>query len=132
MLGVLQKHSNDGSKQAIIGIPYPVVFLVKAPPHPLKPELAPLPPTYYDPKPPLPPFEPPQPLPWDPNLDHGFGKPTDIQEEETQFQIKSDSDIVKQQDEGFSDYYEDNKNSRFDSGYHQNSQRKQLVHMFIE
>ena len=110
MLGVLQKHSNDGSKQAIIGIPYPVVFLVKAPP-------------------PLPPFEPPQPLPWDPNLDHGFGKPTDIQEEEIQFQIRPDSDIVKEQrqDEGFSDYYDDNKNSRFDSGYHQNSQRKQLV-----
>ena len=73
----------------------------------------------------MPPSEPPQPLPWDPNLDHGFGMPIDIQEEETQFQRRSDSDIVKQQDEGFSD--DDNKNSRFDSGYQQNLQRKQLV-----
>ena len=40
-------------------------------------------------------------------------KTNDIQEEETQFQIRSDSDIVKQQDEGFADYYDDNKNSRF-------------------
>ena len=105
-----------------------MVFLVKAPPHPLKPELAPLPTAYYDPKPPMPPFEPPQP-PWDPNLGHGFGMPIDMQEVETQYQIRSDSDIVKQekQDEGFSDYYDDNKNSRFDSGYQQNSQRKQLV-----
>ena len=102
-----------------------MVFLVKAPPHQLKPELAPLTPAYYDPKPPMPPSEPPQPLPWDPNLDHGFGMPIDIQEEETQFQRRSDSDIVKQQDEGFSD--DDNKNSRFDSGYQQNLQRKQLV-----
>ena len=104
-----------------------MVFLVKAPRYPLKPKLAPLPPDYYDPKPPLPSSEPPQPLPWDPNLDHGFGMPIDIQEEETQSQIRSDSDIVKQQDEGFADYYDDNKNSRFDSGYQQNSQRKQLV-----
>ena len=98
-----------------------MVFLVKAPPHPLKPELAPLPPAYYDPNPQLPPFEPPQP-PWDPNLDPD---PIDAQEEETRFQIRPDSDIVKEQrqDEGFSDYYDDNKNSRFD----QNSQRKQLV-----
>ena len=100
-----------------------MVFLVKAPPPPLKPELAPLHPTYYDPKSPLPPFEPP----WDPNLDHEPGMPIDIQEEETQFQIRPDSDIVKQQHEGFADYYDDNKNSRFDSGFHQNSQRKQLV-----
>ena len=102
-----------------------MVFLVKSPPHPLKPELAPLLPTYYDPKTPLPFYEPHQ-TPWDPNFDQGL---IDIQEEETQFQIKSDSDIVKEQrqDEGFSDYYDDNKNSRFDSGYHQNSQRKQLV-----
>ena len=102
-----------------------MVFLVKAPPRPLKSELAPLPPAYYDPKPHLPPSEPLQ--PWDPNLDHEFGMPIDIQEEETQFQIKSDSDIVKQQEEGFSDYYDDNKNSRFDSWYQQNSQRKPLV-----
>ena len=54
LIGVLDKHRNDGSKQAIIGIPYPVVFLVNAPgapPRPLKPELAPLPPDYYDPNP---------------------------------------------------------------------------------
>ena len=83
-----------------------MVFLVKAPPHPLKAELAPLPPAYYDPKPPLPHFERPKP-PWDPNLDHD---PIDIQEEETQFQRRPDSDIVKQQrqNEGFSDYYDDN------------------------
>ena len=112
MIGVFQKH-NDGPKQAIIGIPYPVVFLVKAPPHPLKPELALLTPDYYDPKPSLPPFEPTPPLPWDPNLNHRFGMPIDIQEEETQFQMRPDSDIVKQQrqDEGFADYYDD-KNAR--------------------
>ena len=130
LIGVLQKHNDDGSKQAIIGIPYPVVFLVKAPPHPLKPKLAPLPPAYYDPQPPLPPSEPqpPQPSPWD-NLDYGFGMPIDKKEEKNQFQIRPDSDIVTQQrqDEGFSDYYDDDKNSRFDSGYQQNSQRKQLV-----
>ena len=103
-----------------------MVFLVKAPPPPLKPELAPVHPTYHDPKSPLPPFEPPQP-PWDPNLDHEPGMPIDIQEEETQFQIRPDSDIVKQQHEGFADYYDENKNSRFDSGFHQNTQRKQLV-----
>ena len=107
-----------------------MVFLVKAPPHPLKPKLAPLPPSYYDPQPPLPPSEPqpPQPSPWD-NLDYGFGMPIDRKEEETQFQTRPDSDIVTQQrqDKGFLDYYDDDKNSRFDSGYQQNSQRKQLV-----
>ena len=80
LIGVLQKHNDHGSKQAIIGTPYPVVFLVKAHPHPLKPDLTPLPPAYYDPKHPLPPSEPLQPLPWDPNLDQRFGMPTDLWE----------------------------------------------------
>ena len=78
-----------------------MVFLVKAPPRPLKHKLAPLPPDYYD----------PTPLPH-PNLNPNFD---------------FDSEWWQRQDDTFSDYNDHNKNSRFDSWYQQNSQRKPLV-----
>ena len=78
-----------------------MVFLVKAPPHPLKPKLEPLPPDYYDPTPPP-----------HPNLNPNFD---------------FDSEWRQRQGDTFLDYNDYSKKSRFDSGYQQNSQRKPLV-----